>query len=86
MYTPPAIKPTNGFATASLVFGIVGIALGWCSFLIPNILAVVFGHIALSRARSGGPGYGKAVAGLATGYGFLILVVIGGFLAAASPR
>ena len=63
---------TNGFAVASFV----------CSLLCISILAIIFGHVALSqirRTREGGQGL--ATAGLIIGYlGFAILVLafIGG--------
>jgi hypothetical protein len=57
--------PTNGFAIASLVTGIL-----WMWWL-GSVLAVVFGHIALRQiAASGGRqgGRGIAVAGVVLGY------------------
>ncbi len=50
--------PTSGSATASLVFGILGVLGGWCVFGIPCLLAVVFGHIGPGwpRRRAGGKG------------------------------
>jgi uncharacterized membrane protein len=57
--------PRNGLAIASLVLGIV-----WLYWL-GSILAVVFGHVALSQIkRSGGEqrGRGMAIAGLVLGY------------------
>jgi len=79
-------QQTNGLATASLVLSIVGIVVGWCLFLVPNVLGIVFGHMALSRARNGAPGHGQAVAGLAVGYGFLALVALGGVIALTTTR
>ncbi|MEO8528667.1 MAG: DUF4190 domain-containing protein [Pseudolysinimonas sp.] len=53
------VAPTNGFAIVSLVLGIIG----------GSILAIVFGHIALSQIeRSGEQGSGIAKAGLTLGY------------------
>lgn len=50
---------TNGFAIASLVFGIVGGAL----------LAIIFGHISRSQIRrTGERGEGMAFTGLVLGY------------------
>jgi hypothetical protein len=54
-------RPASGKATASLALGIIGLVTG-----IPSMLAVVFGHLALTEP--GRPGYGRAVAGLALGY------------------
>src|SRR5690606_17890342 len=77
-YPPPA--PTNGLAIASLVLGIAGITVGWFLIGIPSILAVVFGHVALSTIRrTGQQGRGMAIAGLVTGYivvGVVVLVVL----------
>ena len=61
---------TNGFAIASLV----------CSLICINVLAIIFGHVALSQIkRTNEGGQGLAVAGLIIGYlslGVLILVII----------
>lgn len=49
--------------------------MSWFLLGIPSILAVIFGHIALSRAKQGtGSGRELAIAGLITGY-----VIIGIF-------
>jgi threonine/homoserine/homoserine lactone efflux protein len=58
-------QPTNGLAIASLVVSLVW--MWW----IGSVLAIVFGHVALSQIhRSGGAqsGRGLAIAGLALGY------------------
>jgi len=81
-------SPTNSLAVASLVFGIVS----W--FVCPilgGIMAVIFGHMALSQLKTSGEGgSGMATAGLALGYvslagwvviGFFWLVVLGGLAA-----
>ena len=61
---------TNVFAIASLV----------CSLICFNVLAIIFGHVALSQIkRTNEGGQGLAVAGLIIGYlslGVLILVII----------
>ena len=51
-----------------MVLGILGIFL--CMFYgVASIIAVVFGHVALSQIkRTGQEGRGMAIAGLATGY------------------
>lgn len=49
---------TDPFAIASLVCGVLGL----------SIVAVVLGHLALSRLRHGGAGRGLAIAGLVLGY------------------
>jgi hypothetical protein len=64
---------TSIFAILSLVFGIAG-----------GLLAIVFGHIALSEIKkTGQAGYGMAVAGLVLGYGWLaigLFAVVGSFI------
>lgn len=76
---PPAVTQhvyvqnagTNSMAVASFV----------CGFLC-SLLAVVFGHIALSQiSRSGESGRGLAIAGLVLGYigvGVVVLAVLAG--------
>ena len=75
-YQPPP-KRTNGLAIASLVCGICGFL-----YLIPAILGIVFGVIAvrqINRDRTEGKttdGKGMAIAGIATGVAWLVLVLI----------
>jgi hypothetical protein len=60
-------RGTSGLAIASLV---LGIPCFW-GFVIPQILAVIFGHVALNRiAQSGGAigGRGLAMAGAILGW------------------
>ena len=79
---PPApvvyqvVQPTNGLATASLVLGIVGIALFWFLGFILSILAIVFGGVGISRADAGAPGKGVAIAGLVLGIVGLLLPLL----------
>jgi hypothetical protein len=85
---PPAPPPpyagfratrTSGLAIASLVLGIVWI------FWLGSILAVIFGHVALSQIkRSMGAltGRGMAIAGLILGY--LGIATLLGFIAVAA--
>lgn len=86
-YRPPGAAPTNGYAIASLVLGVVGI------FLVPvvgSILALVFGYMARTEIdRSGGAegGRGLAIAGIVLGWvgivvGILLLLLF--FLVLAS--
>jgi hypothetical protein len=76
----PAQQPSSGLAVASLVLGIVGVFLSWFLFGIPSILAVIFGHVGLSKANNGtGGGKGMAIAGLVTGYviiGIWLLILL----------
>ena len=71
---------TNGLAIASMVLGIVWI------YWIGSILAVIFGHIALSQAKKDPTlrGKGMAVAGLVLGYVGIGLLVVTILIAAAS--
>ena len=66
-YYPPIApaRPTNGFAIAALVLGILWI------FWVGSVLAIIFGHIATNQIdQSGGAqgGRGMAVAGFVLGY------------------
>ena len=70
------VQPTNGLATASLVLGILGIALFWFLGFIMSILAIVFGGVGLSRAKAGAPGKGVAIAGLTLGIVGLLLPLL----------
>ena len=75
--SPPPIAPpqTSGLAITSLVLGI----LGFCTFGLTAIPAVICGHIALSQiGKSAGraTGSGLAIGGLVTGYLGLLLLVI----------
>jgi uncharacterized membrane protein len=75
---PPSHKLPQSFAVASLVLGLVGpIPIVWqilrlpniLAVLLPSILAVIFGHIGISRASHGtGSSKGMAIAGLVLGY------------------
>ncbi|GAA2259271.1 DUF4190 domain-containing protein [Actinomadura sp. NPDC048955] len=72
----PAMRPTNGMATASLVCGLIGFfACG-----VTSILAVIFGHVSLGQIkRTGEGGHGMAVTGLILGYlisaGWLLILL-----------
>jgi len=70
-YPYPVVRPTSGLAVASLVLGIVWI---WG---IGSILAVVFGHIALSETKDGRKGgQGMAIAGVVLGWiGVAVLLI-----------
>lgn len=78
-YGPPGYvqrPPGNGIATAALVLGIIAIPL--CFFVVPSLLAVVFGGIGLNRANTDPQvgGRGKAIAGLVLGLIGLALLVL----------
>ncbi|WP_406283479.1 DUF4190 domain-containing protein [Embleya sp. NBC_00896] len=66
---------TNGLAIAAMILGIVWI------YWLGSLLAVIFGHIALSQtARTGQQGRGMAIAGVTLGWvgmaGLAILIVV----------
>ncbi len=65
---PPA--PANGMAIASLVLGIVSLAISWCwgIGLIPGILAIILGILSRPKTEAGsGKLTGVAVAGIICG-------------------
>lgn len=68
-YVPVGIAPiqaNSGWATASFVFGILGLCTG-----IGAIFAIIFGHIALNTINNAAgqlKGKGLAMAGLVMGY------------------
>ncbi len=81
----------QGMAVASLVLGILSLVflLVYCAGVVPAILAVVFGHVSLSRVRAGTEsGRGMALAGLICGYislgltASMVIVLVLFFLAA----
>jgi hypothetical protein len=87
-YAPPAqyaapygyqVVRRNGLAIASMVVGIVGILMFWLYAIVP-IVAIVFGHVALSQIKKRGQeGRGMAIAGIVTGYvglGLFALVLL----------
>lgn len=86
-------KTTSGLAVTSMIMGILSM-LGGCYFIIPVILAVVFGHIAVTQCNKDPnlAGKGMAVAGLVMGWiglGMYLVIVLflgglGAIFAAAS--
>jgi hypothetical protein len=63
----PQASGSNGFAVASMIFGLLG----------GGLLAIIFGHIALSQLkRNPQSGKGMAITGLVLGYLGLAAVVI----------
>lgn len=69
---------TSGLAIAALVLGLVGLLISWATFLVPSILAVVFGAVALRQTRpgSGMGGRGMAITGLALGVATSLIVTV----------
>ncbi|WP_158277833.1 DUF4190 domain-containing protein [Pseudosporangium ferrugineum] len=65
--------PTSGWATASMVLGILGALGGWCMLGIPCFVAIVAGHAGLIDTKNGSKGgRGLAVTGLVLGYVFIV--------------
>lgn len=75
---PATSQPSNGPATASMVLGILGVALLWVPVVgfVLAILAVVFGGLGLSKANAGGGNKGQAIAGLVLGAAGIILPML----------
>ena len=73
-------QQNNGLAIASMVLGIV-----WL-YWVGSVLAVIFGHVALSQIKQSNEtqgGRGMAIAGLVLGYvglafGLLVIVIVAG--------
>jgi Domain of unknown function (DUF4190) len=69
---------TNGFAVASMILGIVG-AVGMCVFVVPSLLAIIFGAVALSQIKNHPETYsgrGMAIAGLVLGIVALVALAL----------
>jgi hypothetical protein len=81
-YRPATGTRTSGLAIASLVTGL----FFWC-WVIPGIVSIVLGHIALESIEDSGgtkTGRGMAIAGIVLGWvgiGVVALLVIGWFVA-----
>lgn len=73
-------QKTSGLAIAALVCGIVSI-IGGALFILPLLLAIILGHIALSQCNRDPQlgGKGMAIAGLSMGYASILFT---GLLAA----
>jgi len=81
---PVTAPKTPGLAIASLVLGIISI-LGAAVLILPMILAIVFGHMSLSKIRRNPNlgGSGIAITGLVLGYVSIVFgFVFMGLLAA----
>ena len=82
--TLEAAGGSNGFSVASLVLGIIGIPSA-CA-MIPPVLAIVFGIVALSQiGKSGqqGGGKGMAIAGIILG---VVQVLAGTYFGPAAQQ
>lgn len=78
-YSSPTVKNTNGMSVAGFICAIVSLLSG-CVFILPEILAIVFGIIGLKRTERGGKN-GLAKAAIIIGAISLILggYVVGGY-------
>ncbi len=84
----PAIvtaSSSSGLATASMVLGIIAVAIAWIPFIvafgaIAALLAIVFGAVALRRCGTSGVGRSRAVVGLVTGAVGLLIAALGAVL------
>lgn len=66
----PLVRPTSGYATASMILGIIGL----CT-VFPSLLAVLLGHMAYKETKDGyKAGHGQTMTGLILGY--LVLVPV----------
>lgn len=81
----PGQRPgASGLSIASMICRIAGL-VSFGAFFVPQILAVVFGHIGLRQDRERGQPAGFAMAGLTTGYlGLALIAVIWLFILGAS--
>ena len=81
---PAYPQKTSGLAVASLILGIISL-MGAAVLIVPMILAIVFGHVSLSKIRRDPRlgGSGIAIAGLVMGYVSIVFgFVFMGLLAA----
>jgi hypothetical protein len=77
-----AENSSTSLATASMVLGIVAVAIAWVPFVvvvgaIAAVLALVFGMLALRRSGPSGAGRGRAVVGVITGGSGLLAAALG---------
>lgn len=74
--TTPEKASGNGFATASLTLGIIGVPT--CMIMIPSVLAIVFGVIALFQLSRRGQqsGRGVAIAGITFGSAAFLMMLL----------
>lgn len=76
---------TTSLATASMVLGIVAVAIAWIPFVvvvgaIAAVLALVFGILAIRRSGGSGAGRSRAVAGVITGGCGILAAAVGAVL------
>jgi hypothetical protein len=68
-YPQAPAQAQNGMALASMILGITSIVFCWWGIftLVQVVLAIVFGVVALGRAKAGAGGKGQAQAGIICG-------------------
>jgi len=74
---------TSAGAIVSMVFGVVGVLFSWWLLGIPSIIAIISGHMALTKIkRSDGKlaGDGFAITGLVLGYLMLSVYILIAFV------
>jgi len=80
-----AQSPSTSLATASMVLGIVAVAIAWIPFVvvlgaIAALLALVFGILAIRRSGPSAAGRSRAVVGVVTGGSGLLAAALGAVL------
>jgi hypothetical protein len=75
----------TSLATASMVLGIVAVAIAWIPFIVvfgalAALLALVFGIVAIRRSGPTGAGYSRGVIGVVTGISGLLAAALGAVL------
>lgn len=71
------VAPSSTVSVWAMVLGIVGVFGGWCLLGLPNLAAIVLGHVGLNDTKDGRKsGRGMAITGLVTGYVMILPAVI----------
>lgn len=84
VYLVPTRPPRSSLATWSLALALIGATTFFCTFGVPSLLAIGFGHTARGEIkRTGKLGLSHANAGLILGYPIVILMIAAGIVSAA---
>jgi hypothetical protein len=88
-YPATVVTPANGVAITAMVFGIIGAVVGFWAIVpvagyisaslgfVPALVAVICGHIGLSRSKKlAGIGRKHAITGIITGYGSIGIMAV----------